>query len=226
MYIKIYFASDCWFIHKSNNNNDEKKKKTTYKPFSHNENEKINIVHCTKSKIQILTEAQWWRLMVMVGGFIRIASTKKFHKRNKVHLIKYRYIPGWFRIQSLGIFKPATGFAHNAFLVFVDYIFPKHVSLSDNICINFLFSGFINLVFIQWSFHHLQLPNPLIIIMNNKNFFWICSSVSFIQDTLLRSIRATKIQQSGGIQPPLKPHKWSYASAFLYSITLITTIGK
>lgn len=45
------------------------------------------------------------------------------------------------------------------------------------------------------------------------------------QDTLLRAVRASKIQHTG-IQPSVKPHKWSYASAFLYSITLITTIGK
>lgn len=46
-----------------------------------------------------------------------------------------------------------------------------------------------------------------------------------LQDMLLRAVRATKIQQTGA-QPSIKPHKWSYASAFLYSITLITTIGK
>lgn len=45
------------------------------------------------------------------------------------------------------------------------------------------------------------------------------------QDMLLRSVRATKVQQTG-YQPLTKTHRWSYASAFLYSITLITTIGK
>lgn len=44
------------------------------------------------------------------------------------------------------------------------------------------------------------------------------------QDKLLRAVRTSKIQQSG-VQPTTTSHKWSYASAFLYSLTLITTIG-
>lgn len=45
------------------------------------------------------------------------------------------------------------------------------------------------------------------------------------QDTLLRSVRQSKIHQTG--VPMNSPtHKWTYASAFLYSLTLITTIGK
>lgn len=51
------------------------------------------------------------------------------------------------------------------------------------------------------------------------NFFFC------FQDMLLRAVRTSKIQQTG-VQPTIKPHKWSYASAFLYSLTLITTIGK
>ncbi|XP_037915874.1 TWiK family of potassium channels protein 7 [Hermetia illucens] len=48
--------------------------------------------------------------------------------------------------------------------------------------------------------------------------------VQHFQDTLLRAVRASKIQQPGA-QPIISSHKWSYASAFLYSLTLITTIG-
>ncbi|XP_058978524.1 TWiK family of potassium channels protein 7 [Musca domestica] len=48
--------------------------------------------------------------------------------------------------------------------------------------------------------------------------------VQHFQDTLLRSVRQSKIHQTG---VPMNPpsHKWTYASAFLYSLTLITTIG-
>lgn len=53
-------------------------------------------------------------------------------------------------------------------------------------------------------------------------FLW----TSFLQDTLLRAVRSTKIQNTAGVQTPIRAHKWSYASAFLYSITLITTIGE
>lgn len=45
------------------------------------------------------------------------------------------------------------------------------------------------------------------------------------QDKLLRAVRSSKIHQTG-VQPAVASHKWSYASAFLYSLTLITTIGK
>lgn len=45
------------------------------------------------------------------------------------------------------------------------------------------------------------------------------------QDTLLRSVRQSKLYQPG-IQANTPTHKWTYASAFLYSLTLITTIGK
>ncbi|XP_037030008.1 TWiK family of potassium channels protein 7 [Bradysia coprophila] len=48
--------------------------------------------------------------------------------------------------------------------------------------------------------------------------------VQQFQDSLLRAVKTSKIQQTG-VQPTIKPHKWSYASAFLYSLTLITTIG-
>ncbi|KAM7348422.1 potassium channel, subfamily K, member 16-like [Cochliomyia hominivorax] len=48
--------------------------------------------------------------------------------------------------------------------------------------------------------------------------------VQHFQDTLLRSVRQSKIHQPGvQMNPPT--HKWTYASAFLYSLTLITTIG-
>ncbi|XP_073827880.1 TWiK family of potassium channels protein 7-like [Musca autumnalis] len=48
--------------------------------------------------------------------------------------------------------------------------------------------------------------------------------VQHFQDTLLRSVRQSQIHQTG---VPMNPpsHKWTYASAFLYSLTLITTIG-
>ncbi|XP_055374897.1 TWiK family of potassium channels protein 7-like [Condylostylus longicornis] len=48
--------------------------------------------------------------------------------------------------------------------------------------------------------------------------------VRMFQDNLLRAVRASKIQEPG-VQPSIPSHKWSYASAFLYSLTLITTIG-
>ncbi|XP_055856613.1 potassium channel subfamily K member 18-like isoform X1 [Episyrphus balteatus] len=49
--------------------------------------------------------------------------------------------------------------------------------------------------------------------------------VQHFQDTLLRAVRQSKVQQPG-VQLMLPTgHKWSYASAFLYSLTLITTIG-
>lgn len=47
--------------------------------------------------------------------------------------------------------------------------------------------------------------------------------VQQFQDTLLRVVKSSKVNT--GLQPSTKPHKWSYASAFLYSLTLITTIG-
>lgn len=46
-----------------------------------------------------------------------------------------------------------------------------------------------------------------------------------LQDKLLRAVRTSKIQQTG-VPPTVATHKWSYASAFLYSLTLITTIGE
>ena len=52
-------------------------------------------------------------------------------------------------------------------------------------------------------------------------------SFSYIwQDTILRAVRASKAQQVTNVQSNAKPYKWTYASAFLYSLTLITTIGK
>uniref|UniRef100_A0A0K8WJF3 TWiK family of potassium channels protein 18 n=2 Tax=Bactrocera latifrons TaxID=174628 RepID=A0A0K8WJF3_BACLA len=48
--------------------------------------------------------------------------------------------------------------------------------------------------------------------------------VQHFQETLLRAVRQSKIYQPGEqMNPPT--HKWTYASAFLYSLTLITTIG-
>ncbi|XP_053952121.1 TWiK family of potassium channels protein 7 [Anastrepha ludens] len=48
--------------------------------------------------------------------------------------------------------------------------------------------------------------------------------VQHFQETLLRAVRQSKLYQPG---EPMNPptHKWTYASAFLYSLTLITTIG-
>ncbi|KAJ6635735.1 TWiK family of potassium channels protein 18, partial [Pseudolycoriella hygida] len=48
--------------------------------------------------------------------------------------------------------------------------------------------------------------------------------VQQFQDMLLSAVKSSKIQQTG-VQPTVNPHKWTYASAFLYSLTLITTIG-
>ncbi|SPP78794.1 TWiK family of potassium channels protein 7 [Drosophila guanche] len=49
--------------------------------------------------------------------------------------------------------------------------------------------------------------------------------VQLFQDTLLRAVRQSKVYPPGGIQLNAPTHKWTYASAFLYSMTLITTIG-
>ncbi|KXJ76972.1 potassium channel subfamily K member 10-like [Aedes albopictus] len=49
--------------------------------------------------------------------------------------------------------------------------------------------------------------------------------VQHFQDTILRAVRASKAQQVTNVQSNAKPYKWTYASAFLYSLTLITTIG-
>lgn len=47
-----------------------------------------------------------------------------------------------------------------------------------------------------------------------------------LQDTLLRAVKLNSNLQQTGTPPTPKTHKWSYASAFLYSLTLITTIGE
>ncbi|XP_058464117.1 potassium channel subfamily K member 6-like [Malaya genurostris] len=49
--------------------------------------------------------------------------------------------------------------------------------------------------------------------------------VQHFQDTILRAVRASRSQQVANTQNNTKPYKWTYASAFLYSLTLITTIG-
>lgn len=56
-------------------------------------------------------------------------------------------------------------------------------------------------------------------------FFSVCFCF-FSQDTLLRAVRQSKVYQPGGVQMNAPTHKWTYASAFLYSLTLITTIGE
>ena len=50
--------------------------------------------------------------------------------------------------------------------------------------------------------------------------------VQLFQDTLLRAVKLSSTTPQTSNPPPHKPHKWSYASAFLYSLTLITTIGE
>ncbi|XP_070505686.1 TWiK family of potassium channels protein 7-like [Chironomus tepperi] len=48
--------------------------------------------------------------------------------------------------------------------------------------------------------------------------------VKIFQETLVNALRNPRPQLISNVkQPP--PHKWTYASAFLYSLTLITTIG-
>ncbi|XP_058120556.1 potassium channel subfamily K member 10-like [Anopheles ziemanni] len=49
--------------------------------------------------------------------------------------------------------------------------------------------------------------------------------VLHFQDTILRAVRASRTQQVTNVQQHVRPYKWTYASAFLYSLTLITTIG-
>ncbi|XP_052860247.1 potassium channel subfamily K member 10-like [Anopheles cruzii] len=49
--------------------------------------------------------------------------------------------------------------------------------------------------------------------------------VLHFQDTILRAVRASRTQKIPNMQQNARPYKWTYASAFLYSLTLITTIG-
>lgn len=65
----------------------------------------------------------------------------------------------------------------------------------------------------QFSMHYLNIYEKKISIFQ------------FSQNTIITAMRASKPQQTG-VQSTVKPHKWTYASAFLYSLTLITTIGK
>jgi hypothetical protein len=47
------------------------------------------------------------------------------------------------------------------------------------------------------------------------------------QETILQALKLSRAQQAQSMkQPPPPPYKWTYASAFLYSLTLITTIGE
>lgn len=48
---------------------------------------------------------------------------------------------------------------------------------------------------------------------------YVCS-----QETLLNAVKQSQLQQPS-TTPLTQPNKWTYASAFLYSLTLITTIG-
>lgn len=54
--------------------------------------------------------------------------------------------------------------------------------------------------------------------------FSLGKNVQISQDSLLRAIRSPKAYNSDA-QQKISAHKWSYSSAFLYSISLITTIG-
>ncbi|GAB0100453.1 hypothetical protein DMENIID0001_164930 [Sergentomyia squamirostris] len=47
--------------------------------------------------------------------------------------------------------------------------------------------------------------------------------VQHFQDTLLRAVQSSKLQQPG-LQPVIKAYRWDYASGFLYSLALITTV--
>lgn len=46
------------------------------------------------------------------------------------------------------------------------------------------------------------------------------------QETILQALKLSRAQQTQTVKQPPTPYKWTYASAFLYSLTLITTIGK
>jgi hypothetical protein len=47
----------------------------------------------------------------------------------------------------------------------------------------------------------------------------------YSQENILHALKIARAQQVQNVKQPAQ-HKWSYASAFLYSLTLITTIGK
>ncbi|CAO1434344.1 unnamed protein product [Diamesa hyperborea] len=49
--------------------------------------------------------------------------------------------------------------------------------------------------------------------------------VQIFQETILHALKLSRAQQILNVKQPNTPYKWTYASAFLYSLTLITTIG-
>jgi hypothetical protein len=46
-----------------------------------------------------------------------------------------------------------------------------------------------------------------------------------LQETIIQALKLSRVQQTQTVKQPPTPYKWTYASAFLYSLTLITTIG-
>lgn len=53
------------------------------------------------------------------------------------------------------------------------------------------------------------------------------SFLSFFQETILVALKSNaRAQQITTVKQTAIPYKWTYASAFLYSLTLITTIGE
>lgn len=50
---------------------------------------------------------------------------------------------------------------------------------------------------------------------------------SLLQETILVALKSNaRAQQITTVKQTAIPYKWTYASAFLYSLTLITTIGE
>lgn len=71
-----------------------------------------------------------------------------------------------------------------------------------------------------------KIPKHLLCILISV-WNWKITSIPFHpQEKILHALKASRAQQISNVKEHNTQHKWTYASAFLYSLTLITTIGK